>query len=146
MLDNTCDHNNTSKLSVKSQTFKHKYDRIRQIHSMSFLRQTWYSAIRNMILSFPAPLLISSYLADNQTIKPVHIPQLKRPSTFTEMATVDKKVKWIPVTITKLANEVINISCDTCIRKLWTVRRIIRDSRFNNCNSRFKILKFEIRN
>ena len=39
---------------------------------MSYLRQLLYSAIRNMVLSFPAPFLISRYLAENQTIKPVH--------------------------------------------------------------------------
>ena len=78
MIDNISDHSTVITLSIKSQTFKHRYDSRRQI-KISYLRETLYSAIRNMVLSF----LISRYLAD----KPVHTPQQKRPRTFTEMTT-----------------------------------------------------------
>ena len=78
MIDNKSDHNTVITVSVKSQTSKHRYDSGRQIN-MSYLRETLYSAIRKMDLSF----LISRYLADH----PVHTPQQKRPHTFTETTT-----------------------------------------------------------
>ena len=78
MIDNISDHNTVITLSVRSQTYRHRNDSRRHIN-MSYLRETLYSAIRNMVLSF----FISRYLAD----KPVHTPRQKRPYAFTEMTT-----------------------------------------------------------
>jgi hypothetical protein len=86
------------------------------------------------IWSYPSPLP-SWYLDSNQTIKPIHTPQLKwRPHTFTEMATVEMKVKWMLAVNLKLAIQVINIPIDTS--KLRKARMIIRETRYTHIHKR----------